>query len=428
MRRLHGFIDDKKPYTLLLPKGAGCTIERSQRGSWRQAGESLITTTLEGGEKVSQNYIWRRAFLAATAAAGSILANRGALAQNVNLAGEAKERPRTTLPHPEGFPPNNKRSTVSLVKGDNRRKNVTQALEAIDEQIMPVLKTKKYVIIKPNALGVTHIDALRGILDYLEPRTKGPVVIAESSTGDTMQWMERAGFPALVNEYKSLQVSLVDLNEEAKYVIQPLIDYHLHVVPARLAARLFDPEAYIIGSACFKVHNVCVVTLAVKNMVLGAPLHQTRAEAKAGITWLDKRRYHAGIRQSLYNVYVTAARMQPFWGATVIDGYEGRENGGIVESRVAIASTDYVAADRVGAEAMGVDASWLGWLKYCGETGVGQWDLAKIDIRGEKLEAVRKKYLLHPDIELQLRWQGPLEELPPNLGWVTPIDPKDVDA
>jgi uncharacterized protein (DUF362 family) len=368
----------------------------------------------------------RTIFQAATAAAGSILANRGALAQNVNLAGEAKGRPRTAQPHAEGFPANNKRATVSVIKGDSRRKNVTESLVAINEQIMPVLKTKKYVMIKPNALGTTHIDALRGILDYLAPRFMGPVVIAESSTGDTMQWMERAGFPELVKEYK--KVSLIDLNEEAKYVVQSLLDYHLHVVPARLAARFFDPDAYILGSACFKVHNIAVVTLAIKNMVLGAPLHQTRAEAKAGTTWLDKRRYHAGIRQSLYNIYATAARMQPFWGATVIDGFEGRQNSGFVASKVAIASTDYVAADRVGSEAMGVNHEWLGWLKYCGESGVGQWDLAKIDLRGNKLEEVRQEYLLHPDIDLQLRWMGPMEELPPTLGWVTPINPKDVDV
>jgi len=367
----------------------------------------------------------RTMFQAATAAAASMLANRGALAQNVNLAGEASVRPRTTEPNPEGFPVNNKRATVSLIKGDDRRKNVTESLVAIDEQIQPVLKTKKYVMIKPNSLGQTHVDGVRGILDYLAPRFKGPVVIAECSTGDTTEWMERAGFPELVKEYKDLKVSLVDLADEGKYVVQPLLDYHLHVVPARLAQRFFDPDAYILSSACFKVHNIAVVTLSVKNMVLGAPLHQSHAEAKAGVSWLDKRRYHAGIRQSLYNIYVTAARMQPFWGATVIDGYEGREQGGVVASHCAIASTDYIAADRIGAEAMGVNHEWLGWLKYCGESGVGQWDLAKIDLRGNKLEEVRKEYRLHPDIELQLKWMGPMEELPPTLGWVTPLDPRD---
>jgi hypothetical protein len=46
----------------------------------------------------------------------------------------------------------------------------------------------------------------------------------------------------------------------------------------------------------------------------------------------------------------------------------------------------------------------------------GQYDLAKIDIRGEKLEAVRRKYQLHQDIERELQWMGPLLELPTKLG------------
>ena len=32
-------------------------------------------------------------------------------------------------------------------------------------------------------LACTHADALRGILDYLAPRFKGPVTIAESAAG-----------------------------------------------------------------------------------------------------------------------------------------------------------------------------------------------------------------------------------------------------
>jgi uncharacterized protein (DUF362 family) len=43
------------------------------------------------------------------------------------------------------------------------------------------------VLLKPNTvavsnqLGCTHADALRGILDYLGERFRGPVVIAASS-------------------------------------------------------------------------------------------------------------------------------------------------------------------------------------------------------------------------------------------------------
>src|SRR5271157_4216864 len=91
--------------------------------------------------------------------------------------------PWANQPQPYAYYPG--RSTVSLVKGDSRRKNITDALVAIDEQIQPVLKTRKYVVLKPNcvstvALGTTNAEALMGILDYLAPRFKGPVIIAES--------------------------------------------------------------------------------------------------------------------------------------------------------------------------------------------------------------------------------------------------------
>src|SRR5262249_26131140 len=158
----------------------------------------------------------------------------------------------------------------------------------------------------------------------------------------------------------------VDLNEEAKYELIQVLDENLHVTPVRLAARLLDPDAYIICPAILKTHNVTVATLSVKNMTLGAPLHQGPKESQR---WNDKRKYHTGLRQTHYNMMVTAQKMAPFWGATVIDGYEGMEGNGPasgtpVPSRIAIASTDYIAADRVGVESMGIDASWLAYLQY----------------------------------------------------------------
>jgi hypothetical protein len=94
--------------------------------------------------------------------------------------------------------------------------------------------------------------------------------------------------------------------------------------------------------------------------------------------------------------------------------------GAAAAARMAIASTDFIAADRVCSEAMGVDANWLGWLKYCGEAGVGQWDLSRIDIRGTTIADVRKKYQFHPEIDRQLKWMGPMQELPPIIGWLRP--------
>ena len=338
---------------------------------------------------------------------------------------DAQQAPATKTETVRPFPG---RSKVALIRGENRRKNVHDALAAIDNQIRPKLARKKYVIIKPNnvstvnPLAATNAETLLGILDYLSPRFKGPVIIAESSAGDTLEGYDNFGYNHIVSEFRSQQVSLLDLNRDAKYETLPLIDFDVHIVPVRLAARLLDPEAFVICSAITKTHNTIVVTLSVKNMVLGAPLHHAPGEAPK---WNDKRKYHSGIRQTHYNMLLTAQRMAPHWGATVIDGFEGMEGNGPasgtpVPHRIAIASTDFIAADRVAVEAMGVDSNWVGYLRYCDQVGIGNYDLGKIDVTGESIAAVRRSYRLHADIERELEWMGPMRDLPPNLGRLEP--------
>ena len=366
----------------------------------------------------------RRFFLniAAGAGAGGALGAQQA-AQPVKpgqMGPRAKLEPWTSLPQPYPYYPN--RSVVSLVTGESRRKNITDSLVAIDDLIRPVLKAKKYVVLKPNCvstvpLGTTNAEALMGILDYLAPRFKGPVVIAESS-GNTRGSYEALGYQKIVDQHRSQNVTLVDLNEEAKYEVIPILDYSMHVIPVRLAARLLDPDAYVICCSVMKTHNAQVATLSIKNMVLGAPLS---APPKATPRWSDKRKYHVGIRMMQVNMMLTAQKLKSNFGAAVIDGYEGMEGNGPhagtpVPHRIAIASADYLAADRVGVEAMGIDPGWVGSLLYCHQAGVGQYDLEKIDIRGEKVASVRRSYRLHNDVEIQKQWMGPLEELPPNLG------------
>ncbi len=317
-----------------------------------------------------------------------------------------------------------RRAAVSLVKGENRRKMICDSLIAIEDQILPALKAKKYAVIKPNIvntvnqLAATHVDALHGILDFLGPRFKGPVVIAESSAGNTMEGYSNFRYNEVIPEHKPLQVSLVDLNEEGKYETHPVLNADLHIVPVRLAARLLDPDAFIICSGIMKTHNVVVATLSIKNMTLGAPLHSSRKETRR---WNDKRVYHGGVRQTHVDIMLTAQKMKPFWGAAVIDGFEGMEGNGPnsgdpVASRIAIASTDYVAADRVGVETMGINPAWVGYLNFCAQASLGQNDLSKIDIRGAKIGDVTKKYQLHQDIERELRWMGPMTEIPEKLG------------
>src|ERR1035437_4643301 len=107
----------------------------------------------------------RRYFFQAAAAAGAIAALRAQV--------KGPDTPPLTFTSEPAA-----RSTVAIVKGDVRRKMVTDALSAIDHQIRPAIQRKKYVIVKvnnvstTNQLAATHADTIWGILDYLQPRYK----------------------------------------------------------------------------------------------------------------------------------------------------------------------------------------------------------------------------------------------------------------
>ena len=307
-------------------------------------------------------------------------------------------------------------TAVSVVPGESRRRMIHDALVAIDAEIAPVLATKKYVLIKPNLVSVvtplacTHADALRGILDYLGPRFDGPVVIAESSADDTRTGFDNMRYTDLLGEYASQNVSLVDLNAEGRYQLLQIVDADLHAQSVRLAARLFDPDAFLLSSAMMKTHDTVVATLSVKNLAMGAPLHQKPGEK---VAWSDKRLFHQGFRQSHYDMFLTAQKLSANWGAAVIDGFDGMEGNGpisgtAVPSRVALASADPVAADRVGLELMGVDPEWTGYLKYCGQAGIGEYDLSQIEVRGPDLSGLKWGFRLHDTVQSQLAWMGPL--------------------
>ena len=355
------------------------------------------------------------------------LAGAGALLPSEMLRAAITHSRTPDLPQPLTVP---QIARVALVHGEDRRRNIHDALVAIDDQIQPRMRNKKYVVIKPNnvsttnQLAATNVEAMHGILDYLEPRFRGPVVIAESSAGDTLDAFDHFHYNRLADEHRSQKVTLVDLNREGKFETISLLDADLHITPVRLAARVLDPSAFVICSAMLKTHNTVVATLSVKNMVLGSPLHS----APGDLPWNDKRKYHVGLRQTHYNMLVTAQKLQPNWGLAVIDGFEGMEgngpgNGTPVASRVAIASTDFIAADRVGLEVMGINPGWVGYLNYCGQAGIGEFDLAKIQVTGASIASVQKKYQLHPDVQRELEWMGPLKEISPKVGSL--IQPHD---
>jgi uncharacterized protein (DUF362 family) len=69
-----------------------------------------------------------------------------------------------------------------------------------------------------------------------------------------------------------------------------------------------------------------------------------------------------------------------------------------VAHHVAVVGMDWLAADRIGVELMNINPLELAYLSYCAQTGLGQYDLSKIEVLGESVASLKRTYTLHSGI------------------------------
>lgn len=309
-------------------------------------------------------------------------------------------------------------SSVALTTGDNRADITFRALQPFAKQIRQAIGNRR-VILKPNnvsttiQLSATHADTLEGILEFLKSiRKLSNVVIAESAAdGPAMDGFSNFNYLKLADKYPVRFIDLDTAGYEILYVFDER-DFKPH--PVRISKLLLDPGSYIVSVARMKTHDRVIVTLSLKNIVVGAPVKDPGfafgKNRKEG-TRSDKSIVHGGGYRGIhYNLYDLASRLHPH--LAVIDGYEGMEGNGPtggtpVDHRVCVVSTDWLAADRVALELMGVDFNKVAYLNYCAQAGFGVADLGKIEIIGESISNHLKKYRLHSNIEKQLSWMKP---------------------
>jgi len=171
---------------------------------------------------------------------------------------------------------------VSLVKGKKRYDIVFEALKLIEEEVVSSIGRKR-ILIKPNivlsdcAACVTHVDAVRAVLDFLAPHVKGRILIGESGVQDTMKGFLYNGYGELEKNY---DVELLDLNRDT-YRTRYVLGLNNAPTPIRIIDTFFDPGLYIISIARMKTHNYVFVTLSIKNVIMAAPLNDARATTRA---------------------------------------------------------------------------------------------------------------------------------------------------
>jgi uncharacterized protein (DUF362 family) len=330
------------------------------------------------------------------------------------------------------------KSKVALIKGPDRYRNITQVLESIAEEIkLPPdgLLIKPNFVSTTNQLASTHVEGVRALLDFLKPRYGGSITIGEAAgLTHTFEGFRNFGYMPLIEEYG---VRLMDLNRD-QWVKVEVYDRNLAPLELRLAKTARE-SPYRISIGPPKTHDTVIITLSLKNMIMGSLIRDQRVDSstlfnalsRVTPSWVKRARFMEGVKREVsttllrsdrsaihqgypainLNLYTLAKYLVPH--LSIIDGFLGMEgpgpsDGEPVELQMAVASTDFLAADTVGAKVMGYDIDEIGYLYYCKVKGLGAGDLEKIEIVGNaRLEDCIRPFRPHPAYHEQLRWQIP---------------------
>lgn len=306
------------------------------------------------------------------------------------------------------------RTRVALTREGNRRENVFTALDLVRGDVVPKLRDQ--VMLKPNflsgdnQLASTHVDAIRGTIDFLLTTATPPqeIIVAEGGNEEVPgEAFENFGYYALIDEYP-IPIRLVDLNQEENWEETHILLADSSEVPVYMPKTVLDcPCTISVGVA--KTHDVCVVTLALKNMIMGTLRKQDRVKMHGFCTHAERK-----LPREAQTLNINLIRLSRYLrpDIAVIDGYLGLQGNGpsgtdAVDFGIAIASADVFAADTVMAKAMGFDPLHLGLMHYANQMGYGTAALDKINVLGTPVESVITPFKPHETVHLQLQWHEP---------------------
>jgi len=226
------------------------------------------------------------------------------------------------------------------------------------------------VLIKPNCVGVlapaegrtTHPIVLEALAEILQG-VGAKVTIGESSEvgADTWAAYQKTGIKKVAEK---LGVELIDF-KKSNYV-EVSVDNPLAIKKILLPEEVLNAD-YLISLAKMKTNYVSRMSCSMKNM-------------KGTLLDKQKRSFHRiGLQEGIVDLYSVINGLNCL---AIIDGivgtqlYQPRKLGALV------ASTDFIAADSVCAEIMGLNPREVKYLKIGYQRGLGEIDIKKMKILG----------------------------------------------
>lgn len=252
--------------------------------------------------------------------------------------------------------------------------------EAIDliGGITSHIKEGARVFIKPNQLSdrppkdgvVTHPEFLRALIKVVKERTKN-ISIGDSPSG---------AFKQADNVYEKSGLKRV-AEEEGINLVK--FESAIECDGITIAKPILDADV-VINAPKMKTHGLTTITCAVKNMFGCVP----------GPTKINYHLKYPNVRDFAKQVVEVFSRVKP--QLTVVDGIvamegDGPANGPLKDAGLILAGADAVSVDAVISSIIGVKPESVNTTRIAHERGLGEMNLKKIEVVGERLDDARLK-------------------------------------
>ena len=277
-----------------------------------------------------------------------------------------------------------KKSIVSIVKGDDVEKMVHELLTPLGG-VGSLIRPKSTVVIKPNAGHAapaetsvnTNPELVAAVIREIRRAEPKEIILAEASAigCDTMECLEASGILKAAEEAGADRI--IDIKGDKDLLNIPIRDARSDLTRIRLPRFLVEAE-HIVNLPIFKSHCSMVFTCALKNLkgVVQDKAHYQMHQTDLAEAMMD-----------LWSVIKADLNI-----ADLIRPAEGFGPHSTVPTDFGclVAGKDPVAVDATACRMVGLDIDQVAYFKPARDRGLGFFDEAMIEVRGERIEDVLK--------------------------------------
>jgi len=252
-------------------------------------------------------------------------------------------------------------------------------------------KDNMIVLLKPNILMGkpperavnTHPEVVRAVIQWVKQFNPSKIYVSDSAGGQkpgiTEIAMKESGIQEICEEEGAICVPF-EKTEREIYEVEDALE-----LKEISSSRLIREADLIINIPKIKTHWQCTLTCCIKNM-FGTVLLANKAKTHAQAAVLER------FCSALADIY-SISKPQ----LTVIDGYycqegKGPSSGDVVKLDIILAGYDGVALDSAVCKIIGIDPSEILYLEKAEKKNLGTTDLENVEILGETIESVYRKF------------------------------------